>query len=135
MNIAKIEGVADKLSATLSGTVIRRQARLHFNCIMVSEPTVCPNVSDVPGSLIVLCLYILSGADVCSDVHVYEHTCGSQRTILVVPTQAEIWVASSGATYLFKMLTYTYLFLFVCMCHMYVCICVHTCTCNSVCMP
>ena len=102
---------------------------------MVSEPIVCPTVSDVPGSLVVLCLYILSDADVCSDVHVYEYTCGSQRTILVVPTQAQIWVASSGAIYLFKMLSYIHIFILVCMCHMYMCICVHACAFNSMCMP
>lgn len=82
-------------------------------------------MSDVPGSLIILCFYILSGADVCSDVHVYEHTCGSQRTILVVPTQAQILVASSGATYLFKMLSYIRLFILVCV--RVICMCVYVC--------
>lgn len=101
---------------------------------MVSEPIVCPNVSDVPGSLIVLCLYILSGADVCSDVHVYEHTCGSQRTILIVPTQAQILVASSGATYLFKMLSYIRLFILVCVYVSYVCVYMCACMCLQLCV-
>lgn len=96
---------------------------------MVSEPIVCPTVSDVPGSLVVLCLYILSGADVCSDVHVYEHTCGSQRTILVVHTQAQIWVAASGATYFFKMQSYIRLFILVCVCVSYVCVYMCACMC------
>lgn len=80
-------------------------------------------MSNVPGSLIVLCFYILSGTDVCLDVHVYEHTCGSKRIILVVPTQAQIFVASSGATYLLKMLSYIRLFILVCVCVMYMCAC------------
>lgn len=102
---------------------------------MVSEPIVCPNVSDVPGSLIVLCLYILSGADGCSDVHVYEHTCGSQDNFGCPYTSSDLggFLRShlSFQNAILHMLIYSCLGV----CYMYVCIRVSACACNYVCMP
>lgn len=58
-------------------------------------------------------------------MYMFMNTHVEVRTILVVPTQAQILVASSGATYLFKMLSYICLFILVWVC--VICMCVHVC--------
>lgn len=58
-------------------------------------------------------------------MYMFMNTHVEVRTILVVPTQAQILVASSGATYLFKMLSYICLFILVWVCVL--CMCVHVC--------